>query len=261
MRRIFILIACLFAAPAWGFDTKAGPLEIVEDGNGQKHLRVGSKAYVLPTEPSLAFLEAQFDDWVLILVSQGGNACNGRYLWFHAVPGELGFSPDFGTCAEAAEVSRRADGTLAVTMPRASAGAPPVTYLWDGRQLREEDAARPVSGAAPGQGAEYWIDLYPFDLLAAADYQDRIAAAMDDTARAELARVMELASPFEAEGAWIVGAGCVKAACDSDRAVIALARDDGRIVVALRSPALGAQLFGNPGGPLPASIVDLLARQ
>ncbi|GGD45773.1 hypothetical protein [Sinisalibacter lacisalsi] len=132
MRRLILFLALILAAPATAFDTRAGPLEIVEGASGERALVAGGEVIALPTQPFLAFLEEQFGDWVLILVSQGGNACNGQYVWFHAAPGDLRFSPDFGTCAQANEVRARDDGVLAVTMPRVEPGRPPVTYLWDG---------------------------------------------------------------------------------------------------------------------------------
>jgi hypothetical protein len=258
MRRLIVVLALILAAPAAAFDTRAGRLEIVEGASGERALVAGGEAFALPTRPFLAFLEEQFGDWVLILVSQGGNACNGQYVWFHAAPGDLRFSPAFGTCAEAYEVRER-DGVLAVTMARVEPGRPPVTYLWDGTRLREEDAPRPGSGMAPGDGPDFWIGRYPFELIEASDYQDRLAAIMDSEALVEADRLIDLSSPFRVEGDWIVGTGCVKFSCQSARGAVAVARADGRVIVALTSPQQGARLYGNPGGPLPDTIIELLA--
>jgi len=260
MRRLIVVLALILAAPAAAFDTRAGRLEIVDGASGERALVAGGEVLSLPTKPFLAFLDEQIGDWVLILVSQGGNACNGHYVWFHAAPDDLRFSPDFGTCAEAYDVRER-DGVLAVTMARVDPGRPPVTYLWDGARLTQEDAPRPASGMVPGDGPEFWIGRYPFELIEAADYQDRLAAMMAPEALVEADRLIDLSSPFRLEGDWIVGTGCVKFACQSARGAVAVSRADGRVIVALTSPEQGARLYGNPGGPLPETITALLAGQ
>ncbi|GKY88664.1 hypothetical protein [Sinisalibacter aestuarii] len=259
MRRLLLALFLLIAGPAWGFETKLGTLEIVEAGDGMMAMRSGAELIELPTAPYLAFFEEQIGDWVLIILSEGGNACNGHYTWFHAVPGDMRFSPVFGTCAPATGIAARPDGALAVTMVRIEPGAPPVTYLWDGAVLREEDAPRPASGMAEGDGPDFWIGRYPFELIAAADYQDRLAAIMGAAALVEADRLIDLSSPFAVEGGWIVGAGCVKWACNSERGVVAVSRADGRVIVALTTPEDGPRLYGDPGGPLPPAIVALLA--
>ena len=261
MKRALALAAFFLAAPAAAFDTQAGRLEIIEGASGEKALLAGGEVLALPTKPYLAFLDEQFGDRVLILLSQGGNACNGEYVWFHAVPGELRFSPAFGTCAEAYEVGARDDGVLAVTMAHTEPGRPPVTYLWDGARLTEEDAPRPMSGMAPGDGPEFWVGRYPFELIEAADYQDRLAAIMDRDAMIEADRLIDLSSPFRVEGGWIVGTGCLKFACDAERGAVAVSRGDGRVIVALTTPEDGPRLYGNPGGALPETIAALLAQE
>jgi hypothetical protein len=262
MRRLIVFLALILAAPAAAFDTQAGRLEIL-DGDREftgKRLAVGGQILPLPGDPDLAFLEERFGDWVLILVSQGGNACNGSYVWFHARPGDLRFSPDFGTCAEAYDVRER-DGVLAVTMARIDPGRPPVTYLWDGARIAEQDAPRRASGMTPGDGPEFWIGRYPFELIEAADYQDRLAAIMDAQTLTEADRLIDLSSPFRVEGGWIVARGCVKFACEAERGAVAVSRADGRVIVALTSPQDGPRLYGDPGGAVPETFTALLAER
>ncbi len=237
--------------------TRAGLARIVDAGDGSRLLMVGDVPVPLPDAPYMAFIEKKLGDLLLVLYSQGGNGCPGFYVWVHATPGAVRRTEGFGTCSDLAQVTHDSE-TVSVTMPSFEPGKGDVTFVYDGRgPVREVQLGLAPSGMKPGDGPDFWIGRYPYDLLAARDFQDRLAALLGPAGLADAQRMMALASPMQRDGNWVAGDGCQPHDCADNRGALAVHLLDGRIVLALRDRT-GLRLWGDDGRMLPAVFADIL---
>lgn len=271
--RSSLALACLLAAsPAWGFETTAGPAKIVAVSDMVRALSVGERVHDLPTEPYSAFIEAQVEDWLLILLSQGGNACAGEFTWAKVSPGGVEFSPVFGTCADSFELERL-DGAVEVTMAAAEVGQGPVRFHYDGDTLSFENLPLQPVGWRLGDDPAFWEGRYVFDLFGAAELEPVLHALLNDTARADAFAAAELGQPFDWEGDWFVGEACGKFDCAEARVAVAISGDGETLQVAVRAPGkdpvfattakgVTAQAAKPelPPGALAPTIAEILAR-
>jgi hypothetical protein len=65
---------------------------------------------------------------------------------------------------------------------------------------------------------------------------------------------------MEAEGGWVAGAGFDR--LTGGQGAIAISRDDGRLLVAVREAEGAApRLWGDPRGPLPPAVAEVMAAE
>ncbi len=244
-------------AQAVDTDTRAGRAAIVENPDGSKDVVIGTTLVDLPDDAFYAFFEARLGDLLLVLHSPGGNACAGFYTWIHATPGDIRRSESFGSCAEATDISWDSE-TVRVSMPSLEPGRGPVTYVYDGKgPVRALYQGPQASGMAAGDW-DFWIGRYPFEFVGAADLQAPLTALLGAGGLRELQRLMDLSSPMARDGDWIAGAGCPKATCGQEGAAVAVERQSGRLLVAMRSRGGAGRLWGQTSGALPGVIAEIL---
>ncbi|MAM60982.1 MAG: hypothetical protein CMH11_05775 [Maritimibacter sp.] len=246
----------LAAWPAAALDTRFGPVEIAPVGEMEKGLLFQGEVLELPSGPYVAFIEAALHDWVLIAVSQGGNACATEYVWAKLSDSGVDFSEVFGTCAEGFELTEVPAGAK-VTSPSVEVGQGPVSFIYDGERITEVQEPAQQVGWSIGDPGTFWLDSYVFDFFGAAELQDPLMEMMTPEALATAQENAELGGPFAFEGDWIVGSACEKLECETDRVAVAVSEDGARVVIVLSEAGQAPQLFGDTDGPLPASLRDL----
>jgi len=250
-----VLVAFPALAQQVDTNTSAGRARIIENADGTKDVMIGTTRVVLPEDAFVAFFDGRVGDLLLVVFSPGGNACNGFYTWVHTTPGDIRRSPEFGTCAARGEITWDAE-TVRVTMPSVEPGKGDVTYIYDGKgHITTRQAGLADSGVTR---LADWAGRYGFDLVNAGEKQAQLRGLLGAANLLEVQRVMNLASPMQTDGNWIAGTGCARHACDTDRAAIAINLGDGRLLVALKTPMRGPVLWGNPNGPYPLAIKEVI---
>ncbi|MBV7410240.1 hypothetical protein [Maritimibacter sp. DP1N21-5] len=234
------------AGPAQAEETRFGPVEIVDVNDLERGLSFGGEVNEIPSKPYLAFVEAQYGDWLLLAVSQGGNACAAEYTWAVVSAEGVTFSPVFGTCAELTDISQ-GDGGVTVEIDSLEAGSGPIRYFFDGAVITEEQAPLQGIGWSMGQPGEFWVGRYLFDLFDAAELDGALRDIMDPKTLETARKNAQLTSPMERQGDWVVGVACEKNACDANEVAVAVSMDGNRIVVALREGGDPVGVFGDLG--------------
>ncbi len=262
-RLLLLAFVSLFAVPVWagqdGIATRAGLARIVDGAGGTRMLMVGDVPVSLPDDPFSAFIAEKLGDLLLVLYSQGGNACPAFFVWVHAVPGAVRSTQGFGTCADQYTLSNDSE-TVSLTMVSFVPGQGDVTFIYDGRNpVREVQNPLAASGMAPGDGWDFWIGRHPYELFNAADLQAEFVKLMGQAALTDAQRMMAVANNMEQVGNWIVGTGCQAHMCGVNVAAVALNLSDGRVLVALVQGDAPARLWGDPKGELPGVIAQLIA--
>lgn len=194
---------------------------------------------------------------ILVQLFYGGNGCPSDYAWLNVVADPPFATEVFGNCSDLPEVSSDSE-TVTVTLPATTAADGFTAFIYDGRTIRQETAGQQSAGIAPGN-ATAWIGRHPGEIFRAADWRDMLVGLMGEDAYIRAGNTIELASPMERRGDWVVGSGCIKFTCDEDFGVIALHVLDGRVLVALHSME-GGELWGDAAGAVPEAIRDVLAR-
>jgi hypothetical protein len=258
MRGWITALAALMTMPAWALDTRFGPVEIAPIGEMEKGLSFQGEVRPLPSAPYIASIEAALHDWVLIAVSQGGNACATEYVWAKLSEAGVEFSEVFGTCAEGFELTEVPEGAK-VTSPTVEVGQGPVSFIYDGETITEvQEPARDIGWSIGDPGA-FWLDRYVFDFLEAGELQEPLSEMLTPEALATARKNAELGGPFTYEGDWIVASACEKLDCDANRVAVAVSDNGERIVIALAEGG-EVRLFGDTEGELPETIRGMGAR-
>lgn len=246
----FILVFLSAPALAQEATTSAGPVEILRPDDGRASLRIGGKPVALPGRPwSLHIVEQRGDNLLVALQDAEDGWCRSLFAWVEATPGALSASDMFGSCAWPDEISEAPGGGLRVVMASETPGGGLIAFDWaGGKAVSEVALGLAPSGQAPGDGPDFWLDRYPYDLATAADYQDRLTSLIGAENMQALWTNTSLGTPFEAAGDWVVGEGCEKYACPDEAAAIALS-PDGALVVALRRGGNTAVFGETPARP------------
>lgn len=259
MRASLLLILWLLAAPAWAFDTVQGKPEIVPASDFEKALLVGGDRYPLPTEPYYAGIVAQVNGWLLISLSQGGNACAAHYVWAVVSLGSVEFSDVFGTCHD--EITVEPNGAEArVIVPSTSTGVGPIAFDFDGQNISETPLGLQQIGWSMGQPGTFWLDRYLFDALNAAELAQPLAAILTPQELEIVNTNAHMASPFEVQGDWVVGTACQKYGCAENKVGLAFSRDGARLLIAYSSSGGPPAMFGDLGGTIPPALMDIHAQ-
>ena len=259
MRWILAGLLALIAAPLAAMDTRFGEVEIAPLGEMEKGLMFQGEVIELPSNPYYAFIEAALHDWLLVSVSQGGNACATEYVWAKLSDEGVAFSEVFGTCAEGFEMTEGPAGAK-VTIPSADVGAGPVSFIYDGEAIsRVQEGPEPI-GWTPGEPGAFWLDRYAFDFFGAGELQGHLANMMPPDMVALAEKNAELDGPFEMQDGWIVARACEKLECETNYVVVAVSDAGDRIVIGIANGNMDAEIYGDTDGPLPAAIQEIGAR-
>tara|TARA_Y100000815_G_scaffold258108_1_gene267221 strand:- start:664 stop:1212 length:549 start_codon:yes stop_codon:yes gene_type:complete len=174
--------------------------------------------------------------------------------------GALRLSEEFGTCSDRIEVTHDSE-TATVTMPPLDPSSGPVAYIFDGAQVFERQLPlerSPLAAAAEGD-PDAWIGHSPYDYLRAADYEPRLIALMGWETLDALRNAIAVGSQaMVVEGDWIVGEGCWPHNCAEAYAAIAIHREDGSFIAALKLDGERPRLLGAPRSALPPAVRSVL---
>ncbi|MEC7763932.1 MAG: hypothetical protein VX874_18660 [Pseudomonadota bacterium] len=256
MRWMMTGLMALMAAPAVALDTRFGEVDIAPLGEMEKGLMFQGEVIELPSNPYYAFVEAALHDWLLVSVSQGGNACATEYVWAKLSEEGVGFSEVFGTCAEGFEMTEVPAGAK-VTIPSAEVGAGPVSFIYDGETISEVQEGPEPIGWTVGEPGAFWLDRYAFDFFGAGELQGHLANMMPPDMIALAEKNAELGGPFEMQGGWVVARACEKLACETNFVVVAISDDGSRMLVGVDNEAMQPVVYGDTEGALPAAIEEI----
>lgn len=259
MRWILTGLMALIAAPVVAMDSRFGDVEIAPLGEMEKGLSFRGEVLELPSRPYYAFIEASLHDWLLVSVSQGGNACATEYVWAKLSDEGVAFSEVFGTCAEGFEMTEVPAGAK-VTIPSAEVGAGPVAFIYDGETISEVQEGPEPIGWTVGEAGAFWLDRYAFDFFGAAELQGQLANMMPPDMIALAEKNAELGGPFEFQGDWVVARACEKLECETNFVIVAISDSGDRIVVGIDNENMEPEIYGDVDGPLPAAIEEIGAQ-
>lgn len=134
--------------------------------------------------------------------------------------------------------------TVTVTMPSLNGSIGNVAFDYDGSTISERQLgleSSEIAQAAAGN-PDAWIGESPY-------------AAIGWDALDELRRTLVVGSQeMTLDGGWIVGSGCQPHMCSSDFSAIAIHRESGGFLAAVKRDGERPRLLGSPAGPLPVEI-------
>lgn len=251
------------AAPAWAdlasVETPQGPARVEGDPtDGGERLMVGDRVAFASAEEPYLWIEASRGTLLLVGIATGGTACGAEWIWLDAADPGFRATERFGTCADAVTVTSDAE-TVTVSMASSDPDHPTSDFVWDGKgPVREVPRGQEASASPPEAGADPWVGRYPYELMRAADWRGPLVDLLGEDGYAAAQAAIDSASPMAVEGGWVAGSGFERNAGASG--AVAIARDDGRLLVAVRSgPDAEPRLWGDPRGDLPASIAAVMA--
>ncbi|NIY80647.1 hypothetical protein HCZ23_14370 [Celeribacter sp. HF31] len=263
MSGIFLSVLLAFAGGSEAsaetqVQTRAG-LAQVTGAYTEKSVTIGGVSLPLPEGLAYIDIEEQLGDLLLLSLSYGGNACPAEYVWVHAVPGAIRLSDTFGTCSDLYELSYDSE-TVSVSMPSMRSGDNHnVTFVYDGKTIREEAGSRKEQGVATVAG---WQGQHISMVIGDAGWEGYFLSFMPPEALADARRILNVGHNMEWQGPWLTAWACQPHACNSTRGAIAMTADGTGVIVALWEGATGVRLWGNPKGlPLPGTVLDVVAQQ
>jgi len=252
------LIGMLVAAPAAfaqdTYDSPSGAVRIVGGSGEQKSVTVGDQ--VIPLGDYYAGLHEKVGNLVLVSISSGGTACPSQFAWLDTTPGKVRISETFGTCSDYAEVSHDNE-TVTVTMPSLNGSIGNVAFDYDGSRISERQLGLESSETAQAAigNPDAWIGESPYEYLTAAEHEADLIATIGWDALDELRKTLVIGSQeMTLDGDWIVGSGCQPHMCSSDFSAIAIDRESGEFLAAVKRDGERPRLLGSPAGPLPVEI-------
>ena len=249
-----LLVAPIPAIAADSMTSPSGEVRIVGGDMEMKSVSVGGS--VLPLDDFRADLLDKVGNLILVAIYSGGTACPATYAWLDTTPGNIGLSERFGTCSDLYEMSHDAE-TVTVTMPSFDASEGRVAFVFDGREVSRRVLGLESSEVArKGVGnIDVWIGESPYEYLTARENEATLIRALGWESLDELRNTMVIGSQkMFVEGGWIVGEGCRPHMCNTDFAAIALHRETGQLIAAIKRDGARPQLLGTPPDALPNTI-------
>jgi hypothetical protein len=253
----------LGAAPAlaWreSLDTPRGLATVEGDPGMDASLRlmVGGRQLFETQDWYEIWPEAVLGNWLLLAVSEGGTACEVEWMWVELDSGAT--SPVFGTCGMVEGVSRSADGSPTATLYAYDLDWPRSNFVFDGTTVAEVPLPQEPAAVPPGAPADDWLGRYPYELFMASDWKGPLTRLLGKAGYDQAQEAFGQSVPFEVQGDWVAASACMVHACTALAGAIAIHRGDGRILVAMRPEGGPGQLFGEPGGPLPPALQEVMA--
>jgi hypothetical protein len=190
-------------------------------------------------------------DWALIEVRPGGNMCAGAVY-------VLQISPDFVTISEALRDCstgildlRVLPGTIEIDLFDPMLEVDLETVRFDGRTLTRTDIRAPLVPAATGGGESVsrWLGTSAPQIFSDPAERSRFRTVMSDEDIQTLYQQMIVPNPVTRRGDWIVGTGCMRHACNTNRGVWGLRLSDGAVAAAILDVGRGDRLFGRADDP------------
>lgn len=253
-----MLLGASNAAAEEVYDSPSGPVRIIEMGI-EKAVAVGDR--VFPLDTLKAYVGERVGNLFLIYVDSGGNLCPRMFAWLDTTPGDVHITGQFGTCSEAAEVSTDGD-VVRVTQDSFNPSEGTVAFDYDGQTVTRRVLgleSSEVAQAAAGN-VDAWIGQGVFEYLRAAETEADLIKAFGWDDLDLLRKSAVVSSPddaFKIEGEWVVGSGCRPHMCNSDAGALAIHRQTGALLGALKENHQ-TRLIGSPAGPLPNTIREML---
>lgn len=258
------LVPGLVATPglAWQetLETPRGLARVEGERGGNDDLRliVGERELYRTGEWLDIWPEAVAGDWLLFGLTEGGSACGMMWAWVHLDSGVA--SEVFGTCGMVDGVSARGDGIVTASLHSYDPDWPISDFVFDGEAVVEVPRPQRPAAVPPGSPADDWIGRYPYELFRASDWRGPLSELLGKDGYAEAQSGFGQVVAFEVEGDWVAASGCMSHACTGMQAAIAIHRGDGRILVALLPYGELPRLYGEPRGPLPPSVEEIMSQ-
>lgn len=145
-------------------------------------------------------------------------------------------------------------------MPSLDASRGMVAFDYDGKQITERLLGLRPSGVS-GDSADAWIDKSAYAYLTAPENEAAVIALMGWEALDAVRNASTISSEDQAlsiDGNWLVASGCQPHSCNTSFTAIALHRESGKPLVALKLEGRSAALFGEPAGSLPTELRKVL---
>jgi hypothetical protein len=254
----------LAASPALScqeaLDTPRGLARAEGERGSEEPLRlvVGERELYRTEEWLDIWPEAVAGDWLLLGLTEGGTACGMMWAWVHLDSGAA--SEVFGTCGMVEGVSVRGDGIVTARAHSYDPDWPMSDFVFDGSEVVEIPRPQAPAAVPPGAPADEWIGRAPFELFRASDWRGPLSELMGKESYDEAQSAFGQVVAFEAQGDWVAASGCMAHACLQMQGAIAIHRGDGRILVALLPHGEPPRLYGEPRGPLPPSVEEIMSQ-
>lgn len=250
------------AAPALAqepVETPLGPTRVEGEAFSEEGLRllVGDRELLRSTDDMSIWAEASVGDLLLVGLASGGTACAVLWRWVDVRTGEA--TEPFGTCADVAEVREAEDGTAVVTMGSPDPDFPRSDFVFDGAAVVEVPLPQEPAALPPDAPADGWVGRFAYEPFVASDWRAPLVALLGETGYDLAQEAFGIAGPFEAQGKWVTGWGCMAHACDILEGALAIHREDGRLLVAISEEGEPPRLWGEPEGPLPPMLAEIMA--
>lgn len=266
MRICAAFLSCVVAFPAAAQTiaphvdpmTASGEFAIVDSPNGwARRLHVGDTIFL--DHDAYRFVEILDQRGALYLLglSDGGNACGVVYAWLHTEGGVPRMTEEFGTCAPYVDVWSDSE-TVSVSMWSDVNHADLVGYVYDGKLIREVTLDPPAGPVGPNDDLAALVGAHPISLFRAAQWRPILRGLLGRDF-SEVADRFDLSSGFAGQGMWLVARAHMVPRRGGDKAVLALHRLDGRVVVAWSVDGAEFVLRGTPDQLLDEIIAEALA--
>ncbi len=246
-------------APDVDVATAAGQIAIVDSADGwARHLHVGDTVFFGNDAYRFVNVIDQRGALYLLEVSEGGNGCGALYTWLHTEDGAPRVTQEFGTCASYFDIGSDSE-TVSASMWSTTKPADLVGFVYDGSVMREVTLDPPAGRVAPDDDLEVLLGTHPIAIFRAAEWRPVLRALLGQDF-AEAAEIFDLSHGFEHKGAWIAAQADMSPRRGQGRALLAVHRTDGRVVVAWRAAEAIPVIRGTPDAPLNDLISEVFAQ-
>lgn len=240
-------------------ETPLGPARVEGEAFSDEGLRliVGDRELLRSTEDMAIWPAAVVGNLLLVGLASGGTACAAQWRWVNLRTGAA--TEPFGTCSDSAEVSAVEEDRVVVTMPSWNPDFPRSDFVYNGATMTEVPLPQEPAAVPPGTPGDAWIGRYPYEIFVASDWRGPLVALLGAEGYDLAQEAFGIAGPFEAQGEWVAGWGCMAHACGVLGGAVAIHRGDGRLLVAIAGEEEPPRLWGDPQGPLPPMLAEAMA--
>jgi hypothetical protein len=252
----------LSAAPALAWNesllTPQGLATVEGDPGTDAPLRlmVGGRELLRIEDWYESWPEAVVGNWLLLAVSEGGTACPMEWMWVELDSGAL--SPVFGNCASLDSAREAPDGALVARLYSYDLDWPKSDFVFDGTAVVEVPLPQEPAPFPPGAPADDWVGRYSYELFMASDWKGPLSRLLGKDGYDEAQEAFARSSPFEVQGDWVAASACMMHACMMLQGAVAIHRGDGRVLVEILAEGEPPRLYGQPDGPLPPAIEEIM---
>ncbi|MEM9793708.1 MAG: hypothetical protein AAF848_12245 [Pseudomonadota bacterium] len=199
--------------------------------------------------------EGAEQDWVILSLASGGNACAAELVILRAAPDGLTMTPPFGDCSDQIEALRVFPDRIELDVPVSALFVQGHRYRFDGRQFTYTEVRRPVAQApVGGSGAAQWVGRHPAMLMRSPAEQARLLRVMGRSDLEDLYRSVSGPGETSQIGDWVVGTACQRHQCNARRGIIAIRATDGQVRAGIGAGPGNTRVFGGDYRSLPAAV-------